>query len=110
MEVARYDKDVVTQSDLSAFYLARMILPRICPQLHVSGQCFRIVSAQVVHQYLLVSVVAVPPFILQLLIGLRPLLSRKSSLARPRFTPNPFAFLFRFAGRDHLVIFRDLSE
>lgn len=62
--VAGYNEAVVGQSDLASFCFARAVLPRVGPQLEMSGQVLRILLTEIVEEYSLVLLITVPPFVL----------------------------------------------
>lgn len=96
MIITGYYKPIVGQCDLTSFDFSWLVLPWICPKLHVSGQGLRHFLAEIVQQYGFLTVVAVPPFVLQLLICLWPVLASISSLPASWETPKPQTLLLLF--------------
>ena len=106
--VAGYYEGVVTQRDLSAFYFAWLVLPWVCPQFQMGGECLRLLCSQVVHDDCLLALVAVPPFILELLISLGVIRGSFPGLPSSWGSPIPVALFLRSPGRDLLVHLLDM--
>jgi len=67
--IGGYHELVVGQCDLTSFCLSWVVLPRIRPEFEMCCQEFSIILTEIVHQDGFLTVVAVPPLVLKLLIG-----------------------------------------
>lgn len=70
--VVRGDHDyIVDEGHLSTFRFTRLIVPRVCPELEMVDQNLSSVFPDIINNYGLLILVAVPPFVGELDVGVR---------------------------------------
>jgi hypothetical protein len=87
-----------------------LVVPGVSPEFQVGGDVFGLLFSEIVKDDLLLPHVAIPPFVLELLVCLWEFLFCRSGLASACLAVKPFAYFFLSSLGNFLVVFSYLAE